>query len=350
MAKIKDDIDANNVVDMLASSMQSDFGSESIMLMRDESRKQTKNAFSYGWKNLDDISGIGGAPRTRIIEIYGAESCGKTTLALHMAKECQMVGGIVCFIDAEHALDIEYAANLGINVKNLMLNQPDSGEQAFQIANQAILKKEKLSKDNPKIKELPLLIIIDSVAALSPESEIKGILADGKGAGLGGQARLMSEGLRGLNSVLGGTNTVVVFINQTRSKIGVSYGSPETTSGGVALKFYSSVRIKISRTGSEKIGENIIGNKIKAKIVKNKLAPPFKECEGLIVFGKGIDQLWDIWLSLQSKKLITKKGAWSSIPSLPELKSFSGYNSFKNVYLDNKKEIDNLLRKDGKNK
>ena len=346
MAKKQKEVsDKKKIIEMIKDGIQDTFGVDAIMQMRDDNRKKFKTAFSYGWKSLDDISGLNGVPSCRILEIYGPESSGKTTLSLHMAKECQRAGGIVYFIDAENALDLEYANSLGVDTDEWLLSHPSSGEQAFSIMNKAILDMKKIQNNGANI---PLFIVVDSVAALVPEKELKGILDNGGNAGLGEHARMMSEKLRGLTAVMVDSNATVLFINQTRSKIGVTYGSPETTTGGNSLKFYASVRIRISRTSSEKIGENIIGNIVKAKIVKNKLAPPFKECEGLIVFGEGFDQVWDVWNLLKKKKLMTKKGAWSAIPSIPEISSFSGYKSFKKVYYTNKERIDNILKEDGK--
>lgn len=350
MAKNKQKVsNKSQIIDLLKSGIQDSFGVDAIMQMRDDNRKKFKTAFSYGWKNLDAISGLGGVPSGRILEVYGPESSGKTTLSLHMTKECQKKGGIVYFIDAENALDLEYAKALGVDTDDWLFSHPQHGEQAFSMMYDAILNMKNVEKDKSFEDSTPLFIVVDSVAALSPEKEVKGILDKKSGAGLGEHARMMSEGLRRLTNVMVDSNTTVLFINQTRSKIGVTYGSPETTTGGNSLKFYASVRIRISRTGSEKIGENIIGNIVKAKMVKNKLAPPFKECEGLIVFGEGFDENWDAWTLLKSKKLIVKKGAWSNIPSLPEIKSFSGYNSFKKVYYDNRDKIDKILRDYGEN-
>lgn len=341
-----------DLITFLSDSIQKDFGDEAIMQMSADSKHRTKKSFSYGWRSLDEASGIDGLPAGRIIEIYGPESSGKTTLTLHCAKECQKKKGVVCFIDAEHAMDIKYAEALGINTNEWLLNQPDHGEQAFAIANKLILAKKKKEEDNPQFKEIPLLIVVDSVATLTPEAEIKGILEEGKGSGLGAQARMMSEGLRGMTSIMGKTNTNVIFINQTRSKIG-GYGNPEVTTGGNALKFYASVRIRVSKGETEKIGEEVIGCEIKAKIVKNKMAPPFKEASGLIVFGEGIDQIWDIWNKMIDNKTIASapnkegkvdpKGIWKHIPKIPEIKKFAGYKQFKAIYKENSEAIDKIL-------
>ena len=338
--------DTQQVIDFLKDAVQKDFGIEAIMQMNDDGKKRAKMAFSYGWKALDEISGINGVPRGRVIEIYGPESSGKTTLALHMAAECQKVKGVVAFLDAEHAIDIDYAQKLGVNIDAWLLNQPDYGEQVFQIMNKMVAKKTEQEGKNAALKDVPLLLIVDSVAALTPEAEIKGVLDDNsKGAGLGEHARMMSQCLRVLTSVCGKSNATIVFINQTRMKIGVKFGSPETTTGGNALKFYASVRIRICRTGSEKQGETIIGNLTKVKIVKNKLAPPFKECEGLIVFGEGFNKEWDLWRVVQDKQLAPfVKKPWRQFTELGEdSKKFCGYNGFKNMYKEDPGPIDKIL-------
>jgi recombination protein RecA len=241
--------------------------------------------------------GIGGIPQGRIIEIYGPESSGKTTLTLHIAAECQKMGGTVAFVDAEHALDTAYAAKLGVDVPNTLISQPDSGEQALEIADMLV----RSGAVN--------LLIVDSVAALTPKAELEGEMGDSH---MGLQARLMSQALRKLTGSISRSNCTVIFINQLRMKIGVMFGNPETTTGGNALKFYASVRMDIRRTGAIKDGENTIGSRTKIKIVKNKVAPPFKEVEFDIMYGEGISKIGDLIDVASAEGVIEKAGAWYS--------------------------------------
>ncbi len=270
------------------------FGEGAIMNLREVGHVDV-NAISTGSVSLDSILGIGGVPRGRVIEIYGAESTGKSTLALHICSEAQKKGGVAAFIDAEHALDPDYAKRIGVNIDNLLISQPDSGEQALQIV-ESLVRSGKVD-----------VIVIDSVAALTPKAEIAGEIGDFQ---IGLQARLMSAALRKLSSIVAETKTVVIFLNQTRMKIGVLWGNPETTPGGLALKFYSSVRINLRRIGQIKHGDEIIGSRIKAKIVKNKVAAPFKVTEFDIYYNEGISYLADLLNVGLKYDIIKKSGSW----------------------------------------
>jgi recombination protein RecA len=306
--------------------IEKNFGKGSIMKLGDNSIEQV-DVIPTGSIALNAALGVGGYPKGRIIEIYGPESSGKTTLAIHAIAEAQKQGGIAAFIDAEHAFDRFYAANLGVDVDNLWISQPDNGEQALEIAEQLI---RSSAID---------IIVIDSVAALTPKAEIEGDMGDNK---LGLQARLMSQALRKLTAAISKTNTTCIFINQLREKIGVMFGNPETTTGGNALKFYASVRLDIRKTGQLKNGDEVIGNQVRVKIVKNKVAPPFRKAEFDVMFGKGISKSGEIVDLGAELGVIKKSGSWFSYQ---DTKLAQGRDACKQVIEDNPELAEELEKK-----
>ncbi|MDX1949587.1 MAG: recombinase RecA [Rickettsiales bacterium] len=287
-------MDKKKALETALSQIEKSFGKGSIMKLGDKEAVSVES-ISTGSLGLDMALGIGGIPRGRVIEIYGPESSGKTTLTLHIVAEAQKKKGICAFIDAEHALDPVYAEKLGVNINDLIISQPDTGEQALEICDTLV---RSGAVD---------VIVVDSVAALVPKSEIEGDMGD---AQMGAQARLMSQALRKLTGSISKTNCTVIFINQIRQKIGVMFGNPETTTGGNALKFYASVRIDIRKTGTIKDKENVIGSQTRAKVVKNKVAPPFKQADFEIIYGEGISRLGEIIDMGVATEIIEKAGSW----------------------------------------
>ncbi len=322
MAKTSGD----KTLDQVLMDIEKQFGKGAVMKLGDNEHREI-DVVSSGSISLDVALGIGGYPKGRIIEIFGPESSGKTTFALHAIAEIQKKGGRAAFIDAEHALDPQYAAKIGVNINDLLLSQPDNGEQALEIC-EALVRSGAIG-----------IIVIDSVAALVPQAEIEGEMGDSH---VGLQARLMSQALRKLSGIINKTNTVCIFINQLREKVGVMFGNPEVTPGGRALKFYSSIRLEIRKGEQIKLGNDIVGNKTNVKVVKNKMAPPFKTCTLEIAYGEGISKTGEVVDLATDANIIEKSGAWYSYNGE---KIGQGRENVKELLKNNKKLYDELDKK-----
>lgn len=331
MAKSKEETGNNNseklkALDLVVDKLNKEYGKGAVMKMGDE-KVDDFPSIPTGSIGLDTALGIGGLPRGRVVEVFGPESSGKTTLAIHAIAQAQKQGGLAAFIDAEHAFDRFYAKKLGVDIDNLLISQPDHGEQALEIA------------DNLIRSGALDIIVIDSVAALTPKSEIEGDMGDSK---MGLQARLMSQALRKLTATISKTGATCIFINQLREKIGVMFGNPETTTGGNALKFYCSVRIDIRRIGQIKDGTDVVGNRARTKVVKNKMAPPFRQAEFDIIYGEGISKMGEIIDMGVDFKIINKSGSWYSYG---DTKLGQGRDAVKKLLFDNPELAEELEQK-----
>src|SRR6266705_2524568 len=326
----RQDRERMKAVDLAVGQIEKQFGKGSIMRLGQKGAIQPIDAIPTGAISIDFALGVGGVPRGRVVEIFGPESSGKTTLALQVIAEAQKLGGMAAFVDAEHALDASYAQKLGVDIENLLVSQPDHGEQALEIV-EVLIRSGGVD-----------VVVVDSVAALVPKAEIEGEMGD---AQMGLQARLMSQALRKLTGVVSKSKTCLVFINQLREKIGVMFGNPETTTGGRALKFYSSVRVDIRRIGALKDGDVVVGSRTKVKVVKNKVAPPFREAEFDILYGEGISREGDLLDLGVDHKVVEKSGAWYAIDGERMGQGRENARQFLKDNHDVRAEIDNRLRK-----
>ena len=321
------DTKKSKALELAITQIDRQFGKGSIMRLGDDYIPTMENVISTGCLSLDVALGVGGIPKGRVVEIYGPESSGKTTLALHIVAEAQKAGGFAAFIDAEHAVDPEYSKRLGVNTEELLISQPDTGEQALEIC-ETLVRSGALD-----------MIVIDSVAALVPRAELEGDMGDSH---MGLQARLMSQALRKLTGTVSRSNTTVIFINQIREKIGVMFGNPETTPGGRALKFYSSVRLEIRRITTIKDGTEMVGSRVRVKVVKNKVAPPFKKSEFDIMYGQGISYVGDIVDLAVEGNIVEKTGAWYSYD---DMKIGQGRENAKSFLMENSDILDAVTEK-----
>jgi recombination protein RecA len=331
MPPFDDQKERNKAIDIAVGQIEKQFGKGSIMRLGQRNAVTPIGAISTGSISIDYALGIGGLPRGRVTEIFGPESSGKTTLALQVIAEAQRAGGMAAFVDAEHALDAQYAQKLGVDLENLLVSQPDNGEQALEIV-------EVLIRSNSVD-----VVVVDSVAALVPKAEIEGEMGE---AQMGLQARLMSQALRKLTGVVSKSNTTLVFINQLREKIGVMFGNPETTTGGRALKFYASVRIDIRRIASIKDGDQVIGGRTRVKVVKNKVAPPFREAEFDVMYGEGISREGDLLDLAVERRIVEKSGAWFAYAGERLGQGRENAKQFLKENADVRRAIDERVRKE----